>query len=328
MSGIHHVTAISGRADRNLDFYTGVMGMRLIKKTVNFDDPGTYHLYYGDEVGHPGTVLTFFPWEHASAGRSGTGLTHQTAFRVPAGSLGYWMHRLIDKGVTHNGLEKRFGESVLPFADPDGMRLALVGIVEAAVESGWSNGDIPAEHAIRGFHGVTLLLEDAAPTAAILADVLGFAKSGTEGAISRYRAHDAGFGAVVDLHEAKEFLRGAMGRGSVHHVAFRAEDDAAQAVMAARARDRHGLQTTEQKDRQYFRSVYFREPGGILFEIATDDPGFTVDEPATSLGADLKLPRFLEPRRKEIEAVLPPLRQDAMNNAKIAASGASATAAP
>jgi glyoxalase family protein len=177
MLGIHHVTAISGRAYRNLDFYTGTLGMRFVKKTVNFDDPGTYHLYYGDEVGHPGTILTFFPWEHALAGRSGVGFAHQTAFCVPANSLGYWTHRFIEKGVPHEPMAKRFGEPVLAFADPDGMRLALVGVAEA--ETGWSNGDVPAEPAIRGFHGVTLLLNDVAATGAILADVLGFAKAGT-----------------------------------------------------------------------------------------------------------------------------------------------------
>jgi glyoxalase family protein len=311
LAGIHHITAISGRAHRNLDFYTGTLGMRLVKKTVNFDDPGTYHLYYGDEVGHPGTILTFFPWEDASAGRSGVGLTHQTAVRVPAGSLGYWTHRFIEKNVAHEALETRFGERVLAFTDPDGMRLALVGVADVGAETAWSNGDVPTEHAIRGFHGVTLLLDDVAATGAILSGALGFAKAGTEGVITRYRADDAGVGAVVDLHEAKGFLRGEMGRGSVHHVAFRAKDDAKQAEMAAQLRDRHGLEPTGQKDRQYFRSVYFREPGGILFEIATDDPGFTVDEPATTLGNDLKLPRFLEPHRKEIEAVLPPLREAA-----------------
>jgi glyoxalase family protein len=308
MSGIHHVTAISGRADRNLDFYTGTLGMRFVKKTVNFDDPGTYHLYYGDKVGHPGTILTFFPWEHASTGRSGVGFAHQTAFRIPASSLGYWTHRLIEKAAPQEVPEKRFGESVLAFTDPDGMRLALVGVPEAAAGPGWSNGDIPAEHAIRGFHGVTLLLNDVAATGAILADVLGFEKTATEGAVSRYRINDIGPGGVVDLHEADEFLRGGMGRGSVHHVAFRARDDATQADMAAQLRDKHGLQPTGQKDRQYFRSVYFLEPGGVLFEIATDEPGFTVDEPEPTLGKDLKLPPFLESRRREIEASLPPLQ--------------------
>jgi glyoxalase family protein len=309
MSGIHHVTAISGRADRNLAFYSGTLGMRFVKKTVNFDDPGTYHLYYGDEVGHPGTILTFFPWEHALAGRAGVGFAHQTAFRIPATSLGYWTHRLIEKAVTHEALERRFGAPVLAFTDPDGMRLALVGVPEAGVGAGWSNGDVPAEHAIRGFHGVTLLLDDVTATGAILTDVLGFERTGTEGAVSRYRVTDDGPGGIVDLYEAKEFLRGEMGRGSVHHVAFRAKDDATQAEMAVQLRDKHGLQPTKQKDRQYFRSVYFLEPGGVLFEIATDEPGFTVDEPEPTLGTDLKLPSFLESRRKEIEAVLPPLRE-------------------
>jgi glyoxalase family protein len=213
--------------------------------------------------------------------------------------------------VPHEAPARRFGETVIAFKDPDGMRLSLVAVPGAEAEPGWAGGDVPAEHAIRGFHGVTLLLDDVAATGAILTDVLGFEKTATEGAVSRYRVNDIGPGGVVDLHEAKEFLRGAMGRGSVHHVAFRAKDDATQAEMAAHLRDRHGLQPTEQKDRQYFRSVYFLEPGGILFEIATDEPGFTVDEAAPTLGKDLKLPPFLESQRKEIEAALPPLREAA-----------------
>ena len=307
MPGIHHVTAISGAPERNLDFYTRVLGLRLVKKTVNFDDPGTYHLYYGDEQGTPGTILTFFPWAHAAQGRLGTGETQETAFRVPAASLGYWTHRFVEKGVAHDAPEKRFGDTVLPFSDGDGMRFALVGVAGAENEHGWSNGEIPAEHAIRGFHGVTLLLGKAAPTAKVLTDVLGFGAAGAEGALTRYRASGA-FGAHVDLREVGDFPRGRLGRGSVHHVAFRAADDAAQAVMAEKA-VALGLHVTEQKDRNYFRSVYFREPGGVLFEIATDDPGFAVDEPAESLGRTLKLPRFLEPRRAELEARLPPLEQ-------------------
>jgi glyoxalase family protein len=310
MSGIHHVTAISGQAARNLDFFTRTLGLRFVKKTVNFDDPGTYHFYYGDEVGHPGTILTFFPWEHAAPGRAGVGLTQQTAFRVPVGAIGYWTHRFIEKGVAYEPLEKRFGEPVLSFGDPDDLSLALVGVAGAEREPTWSNGDIPAEHAIRGFHGVTLMLEDAAPTGAVLTDVLGFAEAGRDGPSVRFRAGD-GIGGVLDIREAKGFLPGRMGRGSVHHVAFRAADDAAQAEMARKLRDTHGLQPTEQIDRHSFRSVYFREPGGVIFEIATDQPGFAIDEPVASLGHDLKLPAFLEPRRKEIEAVLPPLERAA-----------------
>jgi glyoxalase family protein len=311
MSGIHHVTAIAGNALRNFDFYTRSLGLRFVKKTVNFDDPGTYHFYYGDEAGHPGTILTFFPWEHAAAGRGGVGQTQQTSFRVPARSLGYWTHRFIEKGIAHEALEKRFGEAMLPFTDPDGMSLALVGVPGAENEAGWSNGDVPAEHAIRGFHGVTLLLENAAKTSAILTDVFGFNEAARDGSLVRYRANDAAFGNVVDIREAGEFLPGRMGRGSVHHVAFRAADDAEQAAMAGKVAKNHHLHHTEQKDRQYFRSVYFREPGGILFEIATDAPGFGVDEPVERLGSELKLPRFLEPRRKELEGVLPVLSQEA-----------------
>ena len=310
MSGIHHVTAISGNASRNVGFYTGALGLRLVKKTVNFDDPGTYHLYYGDETGTPGTILTFFPWEHAAPGRGGVGLTQTTSFRVPAASMGYWTHRLVERGVKHDALIKRFGEPVLAFTDPDGMSLALVGVADAGNATGWDNGDVSAEHAIRGFHGVSLMLDAAAPTGAILTDVLGFTDVGREGSHVRYRGGE-GAGLVVDIQEAKGFLPGRMGRGSVHHVAFRAADDAEQAAIARKLLDNHGLHATEQKDRQYFRSIYFREPGGILFEIATDEPGFAVDEPVASLGHDLKLPAFLEPRRGQIEAVLPPLERAA-----------------
>jgi glyoxalase family protein len=306
MSGIHHVTAITGKAARNLDFYTHILGLRFVKKTVNFDDPATYHLYYGDSEGHPGTILTFFPWEHAAPGRAGVGLTRETAFRVPASSIGYWTHRFVDMGVAHETSERRFGEPVLPFKDLDGLILALVGAAGAETEPAWHTTDIPTEHAIRGFHGVTLLLEDASPTASVLTDVLGFNEAGEDGPFIRFRASET-IGGYVDIREAKGFLAGRLGRGSVHHIAFRAADDARQTEMAQKLVANHGLRPTQQIDRQYFRSVYFREPGGILFEIATDQPGFAVDEALDSLGRDLKLPAFLEPRRKEIEAVLPPL---------------------
>jgi glyoxalase family protein len=306
MSGIHHVTAIAGKAPRNVDFYTRTLGLRLVKKTVNFDDPGTYHLYYGDEVGHPGTILTFFPWEHAAPGRNGSGLAEETAFRVPRESIGYWTHRLIEHGAAPAAPERRFGESVLPFADPDGLRLALVGVADAS-EPAWRDSAVPTEHAIRGLHGVTLLLDRAAPTGAVLTDVFGFAETGREGSFVRYAACETDAGGTVTIRETGGFLPGRQGRGSVHHIAFRAADDAEQAVMAKKVRETHGLMPTEQRDRNYFRSVYFREPGGILFEIATDAPGFAVDEPVASLGHALKLPPFLEPRRREIEAALPPL---------------------
>ena len=305
--GIHHVTAIAGPAQRNLDFYTRTLGLRLVKKTVNFDDPGTYHLYYGDEQGRPGTILTFFPWAHAAAGRLGVGQAQETLFRVPEGAIGYWLHRFVERGVAHEAVTKRFGETVLAFKDLDGMALALVAVRGAEAEPAWSDGTIPAEHAIRGFHGVSLLLEEAAATGAILTDVLGFAEGAREGSLVRFQAPDTTIGGIVDIRAAGGFLPGRMGAGSVHHIAFRAASDEVQAEMARKLADRHGIRTTEQKDRNYFRSVYFREPGGILFEIATDDPGFAADEPVGSLGQALKLPKGLEPRRAAIEAVLPAL---------------------
>jgi glyoxalase family protein len=304
-NGIHHVTAIAGPARRNLDFYTRTLGLRLVKKTVNFDDPSTYHLYYGDEAGQPGTILTFFPWEHAAPGRLGIGETQETVFRVPEGSVGYWTHRFLEHGVSHQTLEKRFGETVLAFKDSDGMRLALAAVPGIENEPGWSTGEVPLEHALRGLHSASLLLADAAPTGAILTDVLGFSEVAREGTLVRYKAGDNAIGGIIDLRAAGNFMRGRSGAGTVHHIAFRAENDAAQGEMVQRLTENHGIQATEQKNRDYFRAVYFREPGGVLFEIATDDPGFAVDEPVASLGQALKLPRFLESRRPQIEAVLP-----------------------
>ena len=305
--GIHHVTAIAGPARRNLDFYTRVLGLRLVKKTVNFDDPGTYHFYFGNSLGQPGSILTFFPWEHAAPGRAGIGSTQETAFRVPEAAIGYWAHRLLEKGVEHGTPEKRFGQTVMTFKDPDGTSLALVGAADAAAaDSAWTGGEVPAEHAIQGLEGVTLLVDDGAPTGAILTDVFGFQEAAREGNLVRYKS-DAILGSTVDIRSAGGFLPGRMGGGSVHHVAFRAVDDASQAGMVKRLSEHHGIHTTEQKDRNYFRSVYFKEPNGILFEIATDAPGFAADEPAETMGSALKLPGFLEPRRSQIEACLPEL---------------------
>jgi glyoxalase family protein len=306
-NGIHHVTAISGPARRNLTFYAGVLGLRLVKKTVNFDDPRTYHLYYGDEAGRPGTILTFFPWENAPAGQVGRGETFETAYRVPASAIGFWAQRFLEKGVVHETPTRRFGEPVLVFRDPDGVRLALIGVVGAEAELAQGVGDVPAEFAIRGFHSVTLLVDDARPTGAILSDVFGFAEAGREDATVRYRAEGVAEGGIVDLRVVAGFPRGNLGVGTVHHIAFRAADDAAQAAMVRKLIENHGLRPTSQKNRDYFRSVYFREPNGVLFEIATDVPGFAVDEPATSLGQQLKLPAFLEPRRAELESILPEL---------------------
>jgi glyoxalase family protein len=230
----------------------------------------------------------------------------ETAFVIPEGSLGYWTHRLVEQDIAHEALEKRFGESVLPLRDPDGMRLALVAVKGADQIPGWSNGEVPAEHAIRGFHGVTLMVDDGEQTAQVLTGIFGFTADRREGNLERFRANGDRTGQVVDVRTAEGFLAGRQGAGSVHHVAFRAADDAAQAQMAA-ALVAEGLHPTDQRNRCYFRSVYFKEPGGVLFEIATDDPGFTLDEPRETLGGAIKLPPWFESRRAEIVAALPPL---------------------
>ena len=303
-TGLHHITAIAGPARRNLEFYTGTLGLRLVKKTVNFDDPGAYHFYYGDEAGSPGTILTFFPWENAAPGRAGIGELQETVFRVPQGAIGFWMQRLAPHGVER---AEAFGETLLRFRDPDGMRLALVGLPGIETEPAWSTGEVPAEVAIRGFHGVRLMLDRTEATGAILSDVFGFAEAAREGDTLRYRAEGTVLGGIVDLQGVGGFLPARLGRGSVHHLAFRAADDAAEMEMARKLVENHGIRTTEQKDRDYFRSVYFREPGGVLFEIATDIPGFAVDEAPEALGTGLQLPAFLRPHRAAIEAALPAL---------------------
>lgn len=306
MAGIHHVTAIGRTARGDIDFYTRVLGLRLVKRTVNFDDPGTWHLYFGDADGSPGTVFTTFPWPNARPGRLGTGEVQETAFAVPEGAIGFWMHRLMAAGVQVEGPSTHFGSRRIGFRDPAGMRLALV-TADASTARPHATAEVDADVAIRGIQGVTLLVEDAAPTGAILAGVLGFEAVGTEDATTRFVAPGAKVGGIVDLRAVGGFPRAAFGRGSVHHVAFRAADDAEQAGMVERLRSEFGIGTTEQKDRNYFRSVYFREPGGVLFEIATDDPGFAVDEAPDALGTDLKLPAGLEPHRERIAAALEPL---------------------
>lgn len=302
-AGIHHVTAIAGDASRNLGFYARVLGMRLVKRTVNFDDPGAYHLYYGDEAGTPGTILTFFPWAGMQAGTPGAGELAETMLRVPRESLGWWAERLRAHGAEAG---ERFGETVVSFRDPDGLRLALVGVAGVEAEPAWGGGGVGAEHAIRGFHGVSLSLGDAGATAALLGNVFGYAEAGREDGAVRMRVGEAP-GGVVDLRTVGAAAAPGLGRGSVHHLAFRAADDAAQAAMVAVLLRDHGVRATGQRDRDYFRSVYFREPGGVLFEIATDAPGFAVDEDPASLGTALKLPAFLRPHRARIEAALPAL---------------------
>lgn len=304
-AGIHHITAIAKDPRRNLAFYREVLGLRLVKKTVNFDDPGTYHLYYGDEIGHPGTILTFFPWPHVASGRNGTGQAVETTFAIPQASLSFWIGRLVEKGVPHDAPETRFGETVVGFRDPDGMRLELVAVAGMDTLPGYAADGVPTEHAIRGFRGVTIWVEDIEPTAKVLEGAFGYRRATTEAGRTRF-VSQAAIGNVVDLRVTAGFPKGRLGVGTIHHVAFRAASDEAQASMTARLRG-DGLHVTEQMDRNYFRSVYFREPAGTLFEIATDDPGFAVDEPPASLGSALMLPRQYEAHRAQIEAALPAL---------------------
>jgi glyoxalase family protein len=309
--GLHHVTAIASDAQGNHDFYVKVLGQRLVKRTVNFDDPGSYHLYFGDPAGSPGTIVTFFPWPGAGRGRMGAGNVVATAYNVPVGSLRFWRERLANRGVVGINESSRFGESVLSFEDPDGMIIELIER-DAPNVALVSHADIPADAAIRGFHSVTLLERDLAPTAAVLTERLGYAPGRAEGDRHRFLARpdderaDA-HGVVVDVKVDPSARRGSLGAGSVHHVAFRAADDAEQATIQAELQ-RAGLNVSPVMDRNYFHSIYFREPGGVLFEIATDAPGFAVDEPADSLGQSLKLPEQYEKHRAEIEKVLPTLK--------------------
>jgi catechol 2,3-dioxygenase-like lactoylglutathione lyase family enzyme len=310
--GIHHVTAISGEPQRNVDFYAGVLGLRLVKKTVNFDDPETYHLYYGDGPGNPGTIMTFFPWAHAPGGRIGAGQVVVTSFSIPATSLGHWTERLVEQGVRFEKPRDRFGETVLTFEDPDRLRVELVASEDGRPE--WAGGTVPAEHSVRGFHHVALAVETTESTVRLMTEALGFRQvDETEGRV-RLSAGEGGPGNTVDVVSASGFPRGSMGVGTVHHVAFRIPDDETQVALREEI-SALGYNVTPVLDRNYFRSIYFREPGGVLFEIATDPPGFAVDEAEAELGTHLKLPPWLEPRRDKLEEVLPPLRVPTGDNA-------------
>ena len=306
LPGIHHVTAIAGDPKRNVDFYTRVLGLRLIKKTVNFDDPSTYHLYYGDSVGTPGSVLTFFPWAGVRRGRPGNGQVYATAFSVAANSLRFWEARLLAHGFAAATTTTRFGESVLAFTDPDGLILELLATAEPDIRPAHLHAEIPAEHAIRGFHGVTLAVIDAPRTQAFLTDTMGYRVTRSEGGRTRLTTGAAGPGTYVDLLVDASLPRGLPGAGTVHHLAFRTPDDAAQA-LARSTLLAGGYHVSPVMDRNYFHSIYYREPEGILFEIATDSPGFAIDEPMESLGTTLKLPAQYETQRAQIEAALPKL---------------------
>lgn len=305
--GIHHVTAIAGDPQQNVDFYTGVLGLRLVKLTVNFDDPGAYHLYYGDEVGHPGTILTFFSWPGAVKGRRGTGQIVSTSFSVPDGALGFWMERLKGHGVPFEGPAERFDEQVVTFFDPDDLQLELIAHPGAEERSAWEEGPVPPRYAIRGFYGVTLLEEGFESTDTLLTDTLGFRLVKEAGNWFRYQAGDGDPAALADVRVAPNTPSGRVAVGTVHHVAWRTPNDAEQGAWRTHLAAQ-GINVTPVMDRQYFHSIYFREPGGVLFEIATDPPGFTVDEPVAQLGTGLRLPPWLEPKRTQITQLLPPLR--------------------
>jgi glyoxalase family protein len=304
--GLHHVTAIAGNPQTNVDFYTGVLGLRLIKKTVNFDDPGTYHLYYGDGVGSPGTIMTFFPWPGVRRGVIGTGQTSTTAFAVPEQSLDFWRRHLEESLVRAEDIE-RFGVPGLAFSDPDGLRLELIARAPAEdSRTPWGGSPVPVEHAIHGFDGVTLLHADSAATERLLVGAMGFRKVAEDGRRVRYESGDGGSGTFVDLVRDPSAAPGRVAGGSVHHVAFRVADDDAETEWQERLFSA-GHPTTEIKDRMYFHSIYFREPGGVLFELATDTPGFATDESVDELGSGLRLPPWLESARDRIEAALPPI---------------------
>ena len=303
IKGLHHVTAMASDPQRNLDFYTEVLGLRFVKKTINFDDPGTYHFYFGDDTGTPGTILTFFPWPHAGRGRPGTGEVLATAFSIPIASLGYWRERL---GRYKVSVEEttRFGTAMLGFADPDGMRLELVEQTEAQAGTAPRYAEVPARHAIQGFYGVTLLERRVEPTAALL-DAMGLKAVAREGDYIRFTPEGEALGRCIDVLIDPKAISGRMGAGSVHHIAFRNTDDADQLAWHDKLAPLAGV--TPVQERTYFRSIYFREPGGVLFEMATDTPGFLLDEAPESLGEALCIPKWYESQRPAIEARLAPL---------------------
>lgn len=308
--GIHHVTAIASDPQRNLDFYAGVLGLRLVKRTVNFDDPQTYHFYYGDDVGHPGSILTFFPWPGARRGRQGTGQVAVTSFAVLPTALGFWIERLLRHGVKYEGPTKRGppgadAGQVISFKDHDGLMLEIVAHAAAEARPAW--GDAPGisrDNAIHGFHGVTLWVGEGEPTEKVLVDTLGFRPLREEGGTRRFESGDGGPGTLVAVRSIGGFVQGAGGAGTVHHVAWCVADDATQLAVRERVVEA-GLHPTPVIDRNYFHSVYFREPGGVLYELATVPPGFAIDESVERLGERLMLPRQYEPHQAEIEAVLP-----------------------
>ena len=307
INGIHHITVMASDPQANYDFYTQTLGMRFIKKTVNFDAPDVYHLYYADEVGTPGTVLTFFPFPNSRRGKRGTGEINSISFSVPSNSLHYWMNRFAELAAPFEGPKNKFGYEYLSLMDPDGMKIEIVADPNADSIMGWFNGEIPAEHSIRKFFGSTFYLSDSKSTQELLAGIMGAEFISEENKIKRYSFGKGESHSFVDIMEDKNMPRAIGGAGTVHHIAWRTSNDDEQLNWRKNLIE-HGFYPTEVVDRNYFHSIYFREPGGILFEIATDQPGFMVDESFENLGTELKLPEWHEPKRKLIEQILIPLK--------------------
>ncbi|WP_183603762.1 ring-cleaving dioxygenase [Paenibacillus phyllosphaerae] len=301
-TGIHHITAFARDPQANVDFYAGVLGLRLVKKTINFDAPEVYHLYFGNENGSPGTIITFFPWPNSRRGRIGGGQVGTTTYVVPAGTLSFWEERLAKFGIAVNK-EERFNETFLQFTDNEGLQLELVERA-AGAPSQWSFGGVPADKAIKGFGGAILYSVHAAHTAEVLVSVMGLTKVSEEGGYARFEA-EGDIGNIIDLKLAN-MEWGVGGAGTVHHIAWRAKDDIEHEAWRKLVGD-NGLSPTPIVDRQYFNAVYFREGGGILFEIATDPPGFARDEAPEALGEKVMLPEWFEPKRAIIEGNLLPI---------------------
>jgi glyoxalase family protein len=305
--GLHHITAIADNAQRNYDFYTKVLGLRLVKKTVNFDDPGTYHFYFGDKAGSPGTILTFFPWEGIGKGYTGSGMATDIGYSVPKDSLDFWADRFKQFNVKQEEIKERFGEQYVSFQDPDGLKLELIVPTNADNRKGWETTDVKADMATKGFYNITLTVKNITPTATILTDIFGYKSLKQEGARYRFITDAVENASIVDIIEAPNLAPGRSAAGANHHVAFRVKDD--NILMDFREKIANkGLGITPKIDRDYFFSLYFREPGGVLFELATDNPGFARDEPLNALGTSLKLPKQYENSRKQIEEVLPVLQ--------------------
>jgi glyoxalase family protein len=306
--GLHHITAIAGDAQRNYDFYTQVLGLRLVKKTVNFDDPGTYHFYYGDTVGTPGSILTFFPWEGIQKGRTGTGMATEIGYSVPKGSLDFWTKRFEANQVKHQPVSERFGEQFIQFEDRDGLILNLVAPTATDNRKPWTTAEVSEEVATKGFHSIVITVRNAERTAKVLTDIFGYQLLAQEGNRYRYITNSMETANVVDIIEDPNGPSGINAGGTNHHVAFRVKDDNILMDFRKKVVDA-GLHITEKIDRNYFYSLYFREPGGVLFELASENPGFATDETVEELGSHLMLPAQYEKSRQKIEEVLPVLKQ-------------------